>query len=359
MAIQSSASDSASDNYGLDHEYDVDNNSDDHESADVHSSPRIERPHLVWTQEQSVRGWTQAQLSMNSFSAQGCDGSPLVARGGLSTNNSVQYRYECAFASRLGCQWQMRVTIRFDQATAADRFLHRNPQSPATVSSFDRTVYDRQSLVHGKKDERQVLHVNHMCDIHVSGSHCNHKGYQASGPHCLWVSHCAKLPYDLHLFKFQIENWLVANEINTTKTQIINGETVNTCQRSVMAKRCKRHCETFLRSKDDDKDVIAGYDGKMLGLCERFGLRETSVRLGPELFNSNTTYIIPGWNAHALNEHAAQGLCVLITSFNLALNFARATAWFKGRVTLAIDHTFKVRLRDVNAMSDTGNAYSV
>ena len=37
MAIQSSASDSASDNYGLDHEYDVDNNSDDHESADVHS----------------------------------------------------------------------------------------------------------------------------------------------------------------------------------------------------------------------------------------------------------------------------------------------------------------------------------
>ena len=183
MAIQSSASDSASDNYGLDHEYDVDNNSDDHESADVHSSPRIERPHLLWTQEQSVRGWTQAQLSMNSFSAQGCDGSPLVARGGLSTNNSVQYRYECAFASRLGCQWQMRVTIRFDQATAADRFLHRNPQSPATVSSFDRTVYDRQSLVHGKKDERQVLHVNHMCDIHVSGSHCNHKGYQASGPH--------------------------------------------------------------------------------------------------------------------------------------------------------------------------------
>jgi hypothetical protein len=68
--------------------------------------------------------------------------------------------------------------------------------------------------------------------------------------------------------------------------------------------------------------------------------------LGPDLFTCNTTYIIPGWNALASHDsHPAQGLCVLVTSFNLALNFARALAWFSGRVTLAIDHTFKVRLR--------------
>jgi hypothetical protein len=35
-------------------------------------------------------------------------------------------------------------------------------------------------------------------------------------------------------------------------------------------------------------------------------------------------------------------LCVLITTFNLALNFARALKWYNGRVTLAIDHTHKV-----------------
>ncbi len=83
----------------------------------------------------------------------------------------------------------------------------------------------------------------------------------------------------------------------------------------------------------------------MLALCEKFCLRESAARLGPDLFTCNTTYIIPGWNAlPSDNSHPAHGLCVLVTSFNLALNFARALAWFSGRVTLAIDHTFKVCL---------------
>jgi hypothetical protein len=84
----------------------------------------------------------------------------------------------------------------------------------------------------------------------------------------------------------------------------------------------------------------------MLALCEKFCLRESAARLGPDLCTSNTTYIIPGWNALASHDsHPAHGLCVLVTFFNLALNFARALAWFSGRVTLAIDHTFKVCLR--------------
>ena len=151
-------------------------NSDDNESDDVHPSPRRERLHLLWTQEQSVRWWTQVELSIRHFSAEGCDHSPLVARGGLSTNQSVKYRYECVFENRLGCPWQLRVTVPFDQATAAVVFLYRNPQSPATDSSFDRNVYDRQSMVHGKKDERQVQHANHKCDINVSGRHGDHHG---------------------------------------------------------------------------------------------------------------------------------------------------------------------------------------
>ena len=81
----------------------------------------------------------------------------------------------------------------------------------------------------------------------------------------------------------------------------------------------------------------------LLTLCEKYCLRESAARLGPDLFTCNTTYIIPGWNASASDaSHPAHGLCVLVTSFNLALNFARALAWFSGRVTLAIDHTFKV-----------------
>ena len=84
----------------------------------------------------------------------------------------------------------------------------------------------------------------------------------------------------------------------------------------------------------------------MLALCEKLCLRESAARLGPDLCTCNTTYIIPGWNALASHDsHPAHGLCVLVTFFNLALNFARALAWFSGRVTLAIDHTFKVCLR--------------
>jgi hypothetical protein len=78
---------------------------------------------------------------------------------------------------------------------------------------------------------------------------------------------------------------------------------------------------------------------------EKFCLRESAARLDPDLFTCNTTYIIPGWNALPSDDsHPAHVLCVLVTSFNLSLNFDRALAWFSGRVTLAIDHTLKVCL---------------
>jgi hypothetical protein len=44
--------------------------------------------------------------------------------------------------------------------------------------SFDKSVYDKQTMVNDKKDERLVLHVNHVCIIQVTGTHVNHTGYQ-------------------------------------------------------------------------------------------------------------------------------------------------------------------------------------
>ena len=59
-------------------------------------------------------------------------------------------------------------------------------------------------MQHGKKDELAVLHANHICIIQICGKHANHFGYQHSGPHCMWMTHCAKMPYALHFKTFEI-----------------------------------------------------------------------------------------------------------------------------------------------------------
>jgi hypothetical protein len=86
-------------------------------------------------------------------------------------------------------------------------------------------------------------------------------------------------------------------KIDTTHTEVKeDGHIVHTCQLKVMTGKCKSHCETFLRSKEDDKDVNRDYDDKMTSLCAKYCLRESAGRLGPDLFTCNTTYIIPDWN---------------------------------------------------------------
>ena len=104
-----------------------------------------------------------------------------------------------------------------------------------------------------------LLHENHTCTLQVGGAHANHLGYQSKGPHCMWIAHCAQLPYALHFKTFEIENRLKTMRIDTTHQEVKKGHIVSTCQLHVMAKKCKRHCETFLRSNEDDKEVKRGF----------------------------------------------------------------------------------------------------
>ena len=98
----------------------------------------------------------------------------------------------------------------------------------------------------------------------------------------------------------------------------------------------------FRVAAENDTDVNNGYEGKLLSLCEKYCLPETIARLGHEHFDTNTPYIMPGWSANQDESLPSGGFVILLSTFNLALNFARAHNWFAGNVTLSVDHTFKV-----------------
>ena len=97
---------------------------------------------------------------------------------------------------------------------------------------------------------------------------------------------------------------------------------------------------------DKDVDVVGNYpEDQLLALCQKYCLGATVARLGELHFDVDTSYIIPGWSASADRQAAAGGMCVMITTINLALNYARAMRWNKDNVTLALDHTYKMDKR--------------
>ena len=71
-------------------------------------------------------------------------------------------------------------------------------------------------------------------------------------------------------------------KIDTMNTEVDDdGQILRTCNVKVMLTKCKRHCKTFLRSKEDDKDVKIGYDGKMLSPNRR---TPANMKFIPDLF---------------------------------------------------------------------------
>ena len=121
-----------------------------------------------------------------------------------------------------------------------------------------------------------------------------------------------------------------------------DGTVVCTNQMKVMVEKCKRFCERFRVSIENDTEVKNGYAGKLYALCEKYCFKETVARLGHTNFDTNTPYILPGWSADPDENSEAGGFVVLVSTMNLALNHVRAQRWYAGNVTMAIDHTFKV-----------------
>ena len=102
---------------------------------------------------------------------------------------------------------------------------------------------------------------------------------------------------------------------------------------------------------DQDLDVNCNYaDGRLLTMCQKYSLGATLARLGETHFDAHTEYIIPEWIASSDRASDTGGMCVMLTTFNLCLNYIRAMKWYAGKVTLTLDHTYKVRFLSLSGV---------
>ena len=71
--------------------------------------------------------------------------------------------------------------------------------------------------------------------------------------------------------------------------------------------------------------MLAGYEGKLMSICEKYCYSESARRLGHKNFDRNTSYILTGWSAKGDTDNNPDGgLCILVSTMNLVLNHVRA-----------------------------------
>jgi len=313
-------------------------------------NPKDGKVRVPWVEYDIVQGWPVVEAIFKTFSLQ-CDCASLISRNGKASSCCVTYRMECAYSNRLGCKWQCRIVIYFDQEAAAKQYLRKHPSKhpsgpfQADPPALDRKVYCRQSMFPVKQELRGIVHANHVCFVATGFVHSNHTAYNHSGAHPMFESFCELHAYALNFKRFEIQQWLEDRKIDVFHEGTDeNGTIVRTNQMGVVVERCKRFAERFRAAAENDTGVNNGYEGKLLSLCEKYCLPETIARLTHVYFDTNTPYILPGWSANQDESLPSGGFVILLSTMNLALNFARAHNWFAGNVTMAVDHTFKVRL---------------
>jgi hypothetical protein len=251
------------------------------------------KPLLPWSHEEIVLGWMAVATILHFHAEDGCDGAAIVSRDGYFTAHDVLYRFQCAFANRLLCEWQLEVRIPFDQTTAARQYQRLHPE--CVDSAFDAIVYNHQTMAVAPIVTRPLVHARHVCFIKIANPHTRHHAYQPKGAHCLWVAHCMKHPYALHSNRSEIQQWLVSKKIDCEHVGTNSrGHTVRTCQLIQMANKCKRYCETFNRTHNTDREVNTGYEGKLLVLWHRYALCASAEFHGPCGFTLYTSYIQGG-----------------------------------------------------------------
>ena len=190
--------------------------------------------------------------------------------------------------------------------------------------------------------------MSHLCIIETTGTHVKHNGFQDKQTHCMFKAYCDLHPFALRYVNTEITNWLRNEKIDTlcVRVDAETGETTSVDRLKTMVKACRRFCISKISRMDKDVDVAGNYpQAQLLALCQKYCLGATVARLGELHFDADTSYIIPGWSASEDREAAAGGMCVMITTINLALNYARAMRWNKDNVTLPLDHTYNMDKR--------------
>jgi hypothetical protein len=261
----------------------------------------------------------------------------------------VYYRFQCGFFNYLKCGWQVRVWVPYDQTFEITLYYDSHPELPRPAV-IDTVLHTPQTMAVAtvKSGLRTQQHMSHLCMIETTGTHVKHNGYQHKQAHCMFKAYCDLHPFALRYGNTEITNWLRNEKIDTLHKRFDadTGETTSVDRLKAMVKACKRFCMSKISRMDKDVDVSGNYpQAQLLALCQKYCLRATVARLGELHFDADTSYIIPGWSASEDREAAAGGMCVMITTMNLALNYARTMRWNKGNVTLALDHTYKMDKR--------------
>ena len=103
--------------------------------------PCVPRPVVPWVEYDIVRGWQSVEKTLHEL-AMDCDYCPLVGRSGHVSLLGITYRMECGYSNRIGCPWQCRVFIYFDQQHAAALYHRKHANAPAvTTEPPDTTFY--------------------------------------------------------------------------------------------------------------------------------------------------------------------------------------------------------------------------
>ena len=110
-----------------------------------------------------------------------------------------------------------------------------------------------------------------------------------------------------------------------------------------MLTSCKRYVRTLNAFKNPD--IAKGYTGQIIDMCAKMSLASQRRLLGAA-FSPDTSYLIPGSVSTEDSSNEAGGLCLMFSTFNLALNYVRAAHLCQGRPTLAFDHTYKMDVKN-------------
>jgi hypothetical protein len=213
------------------------------------------KPLLPWSHEEIVLGWMAVATILHFHAEDGCDGAAIVCRGGYFTAHEVLYRFRCAFANRLLCEWQLEVRIPFDQKAAARQYQRLHPD--CDESAFDAILHNHQTMAVAPLAARALVHARHVCFVKSANPHTRHHAYQPKGAHCLWVAHCMKHPYALHSNRAAIQQWLVSKKIDCEHAGTDSrGHAVRTCQLIEMAQKCKRFNELAILSYSKAAHVL-------------------------------------------------------------------------------------------------------
>ena len=95
----------------------IDINSEDFEGDGSNDAVLEPRPKLHWTHVTMTLSWADADVVMRDLDCTQCNGYNLRERGGFSTKTGLCYHFQCGFFNFLGCGWQLRVLVPFDQRT--------------------------------------------------------------------------------------------------------------------------------------------------------------------------------------------------------------------------------------------------